>query len=552
MIKHKRADSSLATSDRKTTQFRSMLQSQELEFIMEAHNGLSARIVEEAGFKGIWASGLSMSAALGVRDSNEASWTQVMDVLEFMADATSIPILVDGDTGWGNFNNLRRAVQKLGQRGIAGICIEDKLFPKTNSFIGEGQPLADMDEFCGKIKAGKDSQLDDDFQIVARVEALIAGWGMDEALKRAEAYHAAGADAILIHSKKSTADEVLTFTREWANRCPIVLVPTKYYTTPTDSFEEAGASLVIWANHNMRAAITAMRETTNRIYRDRSLAGVDGGMVKVSEVFELVGNDELADAEKRYLPKKDKSSSAIILAASRGSAFGDITKETPKCMLEVRGQPLLRRLVDIFRDGGVRDVTVVRGYKKDKINLPDIQTVDNDMHERTGEIGSLACAMDALQGPVYVAYGDTLFRQYFIDLIEDTDADIVVVADAQWHERDSDASDCVRDFVKCSRPYSASYLDEETVYLESVGNDIPNAECHGEWTGLVKFSEKGAAVARAEIEDIQKDGTLKDAGLPELLTRLANKGEKIAVVYVAGQWLDVDDYADLMKAGKFL
>jgi len=132
MIEHKRVDSSFLMSDRKITQFQSMLQSQELEFIMEAHNGLSARIVEEAGFKGIWASGLSMSAALGVRDSNEASWTQVMNVLEFMADATSIPILVDGDTGWGNFNNLRRAVQKLGQRGIAGICIEDKLFPKTN------------------------------------------------------------------------------------------------------------------------------------------------------------------------------------------------------------------------------------------------------------------------------------------------------------------------------------------------------------------------------------------------------------------------------------
>lgn len=552
MIEHKRAENPLAISDRKTTQFRSMLQSHELEFIMEAHNGLSARIVEESGFKGIWASGLSMSAALGVRDSNEASWTQVMDVLEFMADATSIPILVDGDTGWGNFNNLRRAVQKLGQRGIAGICIEDKLFPKTNSFIGEGQPLADMDEFCGKIKAGKDSQLDDDFQIVARVEALIAGWGMDEALKRAEAYHAAGADAILIHSKKSTADEVLTFTREWANRCPVVLVPTKYYTTPTDAFEEAGASLVIWANHNMRAAITAMRETTSRIYRDRSLAGVDSGMVKVSDVFELVGNDELADAEKRYLPKRDKSPSAVILAASRGSAFGDITKETPKCMLEVRGRPLLRRLVDIFRDGGVRDVTVVRGYKKDKINLPDIQTVDNDMHERTGEVGSLACAMDVLQGPVYVAYGDTLFRQYFIDLIEDTNADIVIVADAQWHERDSDATDWVRDFVSCSRPYSPSYLDEEMVYLNNVGNDISEAECHGEWTGLVKFSEKGANLARAEIEEIQKDGTLKDAGLPTLLTRLADKGEKIAVVYVSGQWLDVDDYADLMKAGKFL
>ena len=126
---------------------------------MEAHNGLSARIVQETGFKGIWASGLSISAALGVRDNNEASWTQVLEVVEFMSDATNVPILLDGDTGFGNFNNVRRLVKKLEQRGIAAVCIEDKLFPKTNSFInGDRQPLADMDEFCGKVKAVKDAQ----------------------------------------------------------------------------------------------------------------------------------------------------------------------------------------------------------------------------------------------------------------------------------------------------------------------------------------------------------------------------------------------------------
>ena len=176
----------------KPAQLKAALVSPELSFLMEAHNGLSARIVEEAGFKGIWASGLSMSAALGVRDNNEASWTQVLEALEFMSDATTIPILVDGDTGYGNFNNMRRLVKKLCQRSIAGVCIEDKLFPKTNSFIGDGQPLADIDEFCGKIKAGKDSQLDPDFCVVARVEALISGWGLDEALRRAEAYTAPG------------------------------------------------------------------------------------------------------------------------------------------------------------------------------------------------------------------------------------------------------------------------------------------------------------------------------------------------------------------------
>src|SRR5687768_10447794 len=101
---------------RKTTQFKQLLQSDQLEFIMEAHNGLSAKIVEEAGFKGIWGSGLSLSASLGVRDNNEASWTQVLDVMEFMSDATTIPILLDADTGYGNFNNVRRLVDRKSTR----------------------------------------------------------------------------------------------------------------------------------------------------------------------------------------------------------------------------------------------------------------------------------------------------------------------------------------------------------------------------------------------------------------------------------------------------
>jgi phosphoenolpyruvate phosphomutase len=149
---------------KKSTQLKQLIVSKDLEFIMEAHNGLSAKIVEETGFKGIWGSGLSISAAMGVRDNNEASWTQVLDVLEFMSDVTTIPILLDGDTGYGNFNNMRRLVKKLEQRDIAGVCIEDKLFPKTNSFLSsETQPLADIDEFCGKIKAARDTRSDDDF-----------------------------------------------------------------------------------------------------------------------------------------------------------------------------------------------------------------------------------------------------------------------------------------------------------------------------------------------------------------------------------------------------
>ena len=536
----------------KFRQLREIIAAPELDFLMEAHDGMSAKIVEEAGFKGIWASGLSMSAALGVRDSNEASWTQVLDVLEFMADATAIPILVDGDTGWGNFNNMRRAVRKLGERGIAGICIEDKLFPKTNSFIGEGQALADMDEFCGKIKAGKDSQVDGDFQIVARIEALIAGWGLEEALRRAEAYRAAGADAVLIHSKKSIADEIFAFAKAWHNRCPVVIVPTKYYATPTEAYRQAGISVAIWANHNLRAAITAMRDTSRRIRREESIAGVEKTIVSVQEVFELSGNDELAEAEKRYLPAKAGEKRAILLAASRGAALGKLTEDRPKCMIEVRGQPLLSRLIGTMREAGVREITVVRGYKKETINFPSIATVDNDLYMTTGEATSLACAIDRLEGECLVAYGDILFRHHILDQLFVHPGDIVVTVDALWRERASESKTWVRDFAECSRFFSPTYLDDAPVHLRRIAADMPVERIGGEWMGLAKLSARGAEQVRAAILAMRRNGTLAKAGLPELFTHMAEQGTPIHVLYVAGQWLDVDDAADLVEAGKFL
>jgi phosphoenolpyruvate phosphomutase len=289
----------------KTTQFKQMLQSNRLEFILEAHNGLSAKIVEETGFKGIWGSGLAISAALGVRDNNEASWTQVLDVVEFMSDTTTIPLMLDADTGYGNFNNVRRLVNKLEQRKIAAMCIEDKLFPKTNSFInGEAQELAKIDEFAGKIKAAKDTQEDPDFCVVARIEAFIAGWGLDEALKRAEAYSNAGADALLVHSKKSTAEDIFNFMDVWKDTCPVVIVPTMYYDTPTEEFQKCGVSMVIWANHLLRSSVKAMQHTASQIYKESAISSVENEIVPVKEVFRLQNADELKEAEKLYLPSE--------------------------------------------------------------------------------------------------------------------------------------------------------------------------------------------------------------------------------------------------------
>jgi phosphoenolpyruvate phosphomutase len=219
-----------------------------------------------------------------------------------MSDATSVPILLDGDTGYGNFNSMRRLVRKLEQRGVAGVCVEDKLFPKTNSFVrGKSQPLAEVEEFCGKIRAGKDAQLDDDFVIVARVEALIAGRGLGEAMRRADAYHDAGADAILIHSARADAGEILAFKQEWGDRAPVVIVPTKYYNTPTRVFREAGFSVVIWANHLLRSSLAAMQETARELFARQSLVEIEGRVASLNEVFRLQNEPELERAEHLYL-----------------------------------------------------------------------------------------------------------------------------------------------------------------------------------------------------------------------------------------------------------
>lgn len=541
-----------AGSMTKAAQLRAVIASAGLEFLMEAHDGISSKIVEEAGFVGIWASGLSMSAALGVRDSNEASWTQVLEVLEFMSDATTIPILVDGDTGYGNFNNLRRVVRKLCQRDVAGICIEDKLFPKTNSFIGDGQPLADIDEFCGKIKAGKDSQLDPDFCVVARIEALISGWGMDEALRRAEAYHHAGADAILIHSKQRTADEILTFVTEWASRCPVVIVPTTYYNTPTAAFRDAGVSVAIWANHNLRAGIAAMREISRQIRRDETLVDVESKIASVQDIFELAENAELAAAEVRYLPQNGTEISAVILAASRGAKLGELTADRPKCMVDIRGQPLLSRLVSTFNEGGIRNITVVRGYKKEMINLASLKYVDNDGFAETGEAATLAQARDALQGPVIVSYGDTLFRHYILDQLCAAEGDIIIAADAMWQQRDPDPVSRIRDLIRCTEPFNTGYVEDEPVRLREIGPKLAAGEIDAEWIGLAKMSETGAALLRAELNAMEADGSLAASSMVELLNRLVGRGADVRVMYVTGHWLDVDNANDLAEARKFL
>jgi phosphoenolpyruvate phosphomutase len=539
----------------RSAKLRQMLLSDELEFLMEAHNGLSARIVREAGFRGIWGSGLSISAQFGVRDNNEASWTQVVDMLEFMADASDLPILLDGDTGYGNFNNMRRLVRKLEQRGIAGVCIEDKQFPKTNSFLnGERQPLADIAEFAGKIAAGKDTQQDPNFSIVARVEALIAGWGMDEALRRAEAYRQAGADAILIHSKLSKADEIVTFAREWAGRLPLVIVPTRYYSTPTDVFRRAGISMVIWANHLVRAAAAAMQSVAKEIQTHETLVNVEDRVASVNEIFRLQDADEYTAAERLYLSATEMSRSAVVLAATRGRGLEALTTDKPKVMLPIAGKPLLRWLVDGFKKEHINDITVIGGYRVDAIDTAGIKVVVNERYAHSGELASLACAIDPLDADTVISYGDILFKSYVLRALVESKADFSVVVDSSPL---GVTNRTVRDYAFCSRADDRGLFGTPVTLERIVSRKEPNepgqegGEARGRWVGLLKISRHGVAMLKTVMAQLRGRADFDALDMPALMNALIADGVPIEVLYVHGHWRGVNDLDDLQQAVDF-
>ena len=540
------------TITKKTSQFRSLLNSPKLEFLLEAHNGISAKIAEESGFKGLWAGGLAIAAQYGVRDSNEASWTQVLEILEFMADATSIPIMLDGDTGYGNFNNVRRLVQKLEQRGIAAVCIEDKLYPKTNSFIdGNKQELANIDEFCSRIKAGKDAQKDDEFSIITRVEAFISGWGLGEAIKRAEAYHEAGSDGILIHSAKSEPSEIIAFKNEWGDRLPVIIVPTKYYSTPTEIFSQVGISMAIWANHMIRSSIESMQQTAASIIHNKSVVALEDKIASVSEIFRLQGVSELLEAEEMYLPKKQQATSAIILAASRGSAMGSLTEERPKAMLKVKERPILSHIVDVYNSHGIKDITVVRGFQKDAIDLPQLSYADNDNFSKTSELVSFEKALlevDPVQD-LFVSFGDVLFKPYLLQLMDDFQDEVVIVVDTQW--QDSVNKERAADYVHCSEPHSRDSYSHE-IFLKDSKEDMDPDMIHGEWMGVVKFSNKMVPALKQAMQKLKVSSDFDVAKFHDLFSFLVSEGHNIRIVYTTGHWLDIDTVEDLLEAGNFL
>lgn len=283
--------------------FRQKLQAPVLMHAMSAHNPLSAKLAAEAGFDAIWGSGFELSASHAVPDANILSAGLHLEMMRAIAAVVDVPVIADIDTGFGNAINVAYVVPQYEAAGVSAVVMEDKTFPKDTSLRADGrQELVRVAEFQGKIEAACASRRDPDFCVIARTEALIAGLGQAEALARAAAYEAAGADAILIHSKQTTPDEVLAFIAAWSGRVPLVLVPTAYPQLREADIQALGkVGLVIYGNHAIRAAVGAMREVFARIRKDGGIHGVDAGLPTVRDIIDLQGDADMRELERRFL-----------------------------------------------------------------------------------------------------------------------------------------------------------------------------------------------------------------------------------------------------------
>jgi phosphoenolpyruvate phosphomutase len=291
-----------------------------------------------------------------------------------------------------------------------------------------------------------------------------------------------------------------------------------------------------------------MQSVAKEIFESQTLVNVEDRIVPVNEIFRLQDAEEYSAAERIYLSNSGSPRAAVVLAASRGSGLESMTVDRPKVMLPIAGKPLLRWLVDGFKKENINDITVVGGYRADAIETAGIKLVVNERYAETGELASLACAVESLDSDTVISYGDLLFRSYVLRDLVDSKADFAVVVDSLMT---GDSNLTVRDFAYCSRSDDRG-LFGTPVLLERVTSAadekrVPN----GRWVGLLGVSRAGLIKLKAMIAALRVEARFDELDLPALLNALAAAGSAIEVVYVHGHWRGVNDLDDLRQAVDF-
>lgn len=547
----------------KSTTFRRLLSASKPVVLAGAHDALSAKLIEQVGFDGVWVSSFGLSAAQkAVPDANVLTMTESLEVAKNINQAVSIPVVADCDNGYGNAINVMRTANEFSAAGIAAISIEDATFPKRCSLYGGRHDLVTMEEMAGRIRAAKKASADPDFTVIARTEALIAGLGLEEAFARANAYMEAGADCLLIHSKSKSPQEVLSFAKEWHGKIPLVVVPTMFPTASVDELHQAGFQVIIFANHALRAAVAAMRQQLSILRREGRAEVLDGSIAPLQEVYDLVGVSELQAKEEAFLPASQEPVSAVILAAGYEEQLQPLIEDRPKAMLEIKGRSILERQLTILRGAGITNIAVVRGYQAQAVNCPGVRFFENPDYRVTGIAASLWKAKEILSGKTLILYGDVLFDPAILEKLLESVSDVSLVADRAWYDlyrtggRSPDGAELV---VARERPIQSHRFlaSEDPLSILKIGQQVEKKEAAAEFIGLALLSSQGTQWMRGIIEDglhqpadqpFQEASSFSNASLTDLFQELIDRGHPVKAIEIYKGWLEVDTFEDYRRA----
>jgi len=554
---------------------RSAIEKNGLARLIEAHNGLSALVGQAAQvvhdgatleYDGFWESSLTDSASKGLPDAEIVGSDSRSKTIDEILAVTSKPMIVDGDTG-GSDSQFEYFVRRLERMGVSGVIIEDKVFPKRNSLDPSAkQTLEDPERFARKLQRGIEARIGDDFLVIARLESLIAGVGMEDALSRAERYVRAGVAGIMIHSKREDPDDILDFAAEYERLCSrlgarplLVSVPTTYNLITDVELADHGFDIVIHANHLLRAAHRAMVSAATAVLEyDRGFEA-EPLCSSVQEVFSAVGFAALKEKDKKYLEKRLVP--VIIPAAGKDPVFPN----GPKSLIEVNGKPIIAYQLESIRKAGLRTITVVGGHEEEQLRgalaREDIQIVQNTQYEERRSLHSVLCAEDAMEEGFVLIYSDILFRSEHLVRLLETDGDIVLLLDGsyQYHRHEIDKRlDLVVSKGQGIRSGHRTLRSSGVVDVSRIGKDINVADARYEFVGIARFSRAGAETLRKVYRDCLQHSkgrfheaeSVHEAGVTDMLQEIVNRRFEVQGLEVFQGWMEIHSQGDVAVAEK--
>ncbi len=566
----------IISPEKRRAKLKEVLQSKRIIRGIEVHNAISALIANDLKvekkdsdkineFDFFWESSLTDSASKGHPDIEIISFDSRLKTITEILEVTDKPIIVDGDTG-GDIHHFEYLIPKLERMGVSAIIIEDKIFPKRNSLeSGTNQAQEEPDKFAQKIRLGKQIQSSEDFMIIARIESLIAGKNVDDAIFRARKYLEAGADGIMIHSKSESPQEIFEFAKRYESLCkemnlkrPLVAVPTTYNSIYESELTEQGFSVVIYANHFLRASYKAMENIGKIILQNERSFEAEPMISSVRELFEKVG---FLDIKEKDLLLDETPSVIIPAAGETDFNIRQIVGELPKALIKINGKTILEHQINLFKKFGLNDINVIIGYKREKFNISGINYIENLEYSHKGMLHSLMKAKNKMQKGFIYINGDLLIDERLIREIINRKEDIVLVVDNSYlyhkHEVDKKLDAVITKHGNSIIYQKLRNTDDEII---KIGKNIPRDSMTHEFIGMAKFSKRGAEILKKVYEKINFSHLGKfheaedwnSASGEDIIQELIDQGVKIISHETNGGWIEIHNNKDIQIADQFL